>query len=448
MLALALLLACGEPPQAPEPPPAPAPVPRTAPAAPRSVVILLADDMGVDAIAAYADDPLAATPTRPFPPTPTLDGLCDEGVRFRTAWATPVCSPTRAAMLTGRYGFRTGVDKVRGVSISATETTLPGSVDVPTAQIGKWHLGHGDDLGGISAPNRMGWDHFSGTLDNIGSYTKWTRVRDGESQAMTGYATSVQVDDAIEWWAAHPGGPKVLQVSFTAPHAPFHEPPEDLGKASGSTVGQRYDAALVALDAEIGRLLEAVGDEVVVVFLGDNGTPNDAIRGPFPKEKGKGSLFEGGVRVPMCARGPGVGTGVHEGPVHAVDVFATAVSLVGGELPPDRDAIDLTPVLAAPGAEPVREWVYTESDRSTEHSPAYDGGYALRDQRYKYARLHSGREWLFDLDEDPLETEDRSGDPALAETLARFRARAEELRGPPPAPIVRKGRRRAAGASR
>ena len=166
-------------------------------AAQQNVLIVIADDLGVDQLRVYdaGDD---------APSTPTINALASQGVVFRNAWANPICSPSRAALQTGRHGFRTGVGWLIDSDLPAlplAEITLPELLDRGTdsgwehALIGKWHLGNGN-VGGNLNPNLQGYDHFSGTLGNFTSngqnwsYTNWLKVVDGAESISNVYATT------------------------------------------------------------------------------------------------------------------------------------------------------------------------------------------------------------------------------------------------------------------
>ena len=166
-------------------------------------ILLIADDYGVDMAQLYND------PAADLPPTPNLNALMDDGVLFENAWTNPICSPTRAAMLTGRYGFRTGI----GNTVSNTGTpglpyaefVLPEAISAGSpfththANVGKWHLGT-SALGGRFHPTDTGYDHFSGLLSGgLSDYYDWTKVKGTTSTPVTTYATTDTVNDAIEW---------------------------------------------------------------------------------------------------------------------------------------------------------------------------------------------------------------------------------------------------------
>lgn len=354
--------------------------------APPNFLILLADDLGVDQVGAYG------VGTNP-PPTPHLDQLAAGGLLFRNAWSAPVCSPTRAMLQTGRFGFRTGIGigiryaaEPAAHALEAAEVTLPELLDLGTgglyahAAIGKWHLSTAPG-GGLLAPNAAGYQHFAGTLSNFEkpySYYEWPRVVNGTESVVQGYATSVQVDDALEWI----GGvqePWLCYLAFNAPHLPHHAPPAqlhavDLSQAAPDPLDDPvpYARAMVsALDTEIGRLLAGIPpdvlDRTLILFLGDNGSLPAVIEPPFDPQHGKGTVYEGGVNVPFLVKGPPVQVPGSEctALVNVADVFATVAELAGIDpaavLPGvTLDSFSLVPYLADPAAPPVRAYNYAE----------------------------------------------------------------------------------------
>lgn len=387
--------------------------------APRRVVIVIADDLGVDALSIYADVNGVDASDRPYPATPTIDRLCSEGVRFTRAWAMPTCTPTRGSILTGRYGFRTGLDGVgKQKQIRGDEVTLPRVLEdlADTANIGKWHLGEDESIGGLRAPNEMGWDHYAGSISNLEGYFEFTKVVDGTSHAVKNYATTETVDDALAWTKARPEDASwLLWVAFNAPHTPFHLPPDGLHQQGGTTdPAEQYDAAVEAVDTELGRLLAALPKDVTVIVLGDNGSPARAVRAPLDRRRAKGTLYEGGVHVPLCIAGPEVSESGRSEPalVSSVDLFATAATLMGvTELPAGagQDSVSLTPYLA--GEAPAqRSTVYAEQNRTHERQKNGKnvGGRTIRNDRFKLLVFEDGSSALYDLKLDPTETRDLS----------------------------------------
>ncbi len=349
-----------------------------------NVLLLIADDLGVDQLAAYGIG-------SDLPPTPNLDQMAAEGVLFRNAWSQPVCSPTRATIQTGRYAFRTTIGGVINTSsnepgLSLDEVTLPEMLDLGTgaryahAMIGKWHLGT-SQVGGALAPDLAGYGYFAGTLGGqLGSYTNWQRWVNGVANPTNAYATSVCVDDALDWIHARQGEPWMCVVGFQAPHAPFHAPPANLHTQSlppvvpptscagnGADPRPFYKAMVQALDTEIGRLLAGLpaGERArtTVLFLGDNGSES-CTQAP-PSGRAKTTLYEGGVHVPLLASGYRVGQGECAALVNTTDVFATIADLAGVDLSATLpgvvlDSVSFVRCLADPGLE-LREWLFAET---------------------------------------------------------------------------------------
>ena len=373
---------------------APPPDAGATPAAP-NLLLILADDYGLDWAACYGAADL--------PDTPTINALCARGLIFENAWANPVCSPTRATALTGRYAVRTGIGSVVGrTGLNADEYTLPQALaerGYRSALVGKWHLG-----GELSAPNDFGFAYFSGLFQGaLPDYRAWTKVEDGVEVAEDRYATTAQVDDALGWLAAHAAqhdGPWFLQMAFTAPHSPFHTPPAALYRTAlpaNPSTAQQYQAMIEAMDTELARLLAAIDlSNTIVVFIGDNGTPRQVARAPVPRDRAKSTLYEGGIHVPMIIAGPGVALGRTQGLANVTDLWRTLVDLAGGEGVAE-DAISLRPLFADPSAN-VRTHL-----RSDQFGNDVGNGRTLRDATHKLIEFEDGAEVLYDLSVDPWE---------------------------------------------
>ncbi len=347
-----------------------------------NILLLMADDMGVDQLAAYG---VGAD----LPNTPNLDALASGGMLFRNAWSNPVCSPTRAAIMTGRHGFRTGIGHVlsaSGAALPTSELTLPEMLDQGTSQayahaaFGKWHLGN-SSTGGSLAPNQAGYTHFSGTLQSIISpdtYFDWTHVVDGFTTTETSYEPVVMVDETLAWIGAQVT-PWFCYASFNLPHDPYHRPPDNLHTVDFTNVNPDprleprpyYKAMVEAMDSEIGRLLAGIPPAVLaqttVIFLGDNGTPKDVTVAPFLPSHAKSTVFEGGVRVPLIVSGPLVQAAGTEcqALVQATDLFGTVAAIAGVDyqaLAPATvfDTVSLVPYLSDPSRTPLRSYLYTE----------------------------------------------------------------------------------------
>lgn len=392
-----------------------------------NVLVLVADDVGIDMISGYDAHPLA-------PPTPRIDALADQGVRFRNAITAPLCSPSRAMLLTGRYPYRYGVGSAiapkPGWDLPTTERTLARMLEegsggaYETYAIGKWHLAT-PDHGGWDHPRKMGFDHHIGTMGNLmgylpdgtpQTYTRWQRVVDGQPSVAEGYLTSATVDDALT--AIHGAlGPWFVYVGFHAAHFPMHRPPDALLShpvPANATEPVLYRAMVEALDTEIGRLLDGIPPDVRartwVVFLGDNGSAPSAVLPPWPRTAAKATLTQGGVRVPFVVSGPGVGQPGRDSDalINSTDLVATVIELVGLDEPRPNDAVSFLPVLRDPTVAAPRPVAYAE--RFPNGLDAWSWHEAMvQDAQYKLV-VHNGAEvGLYDVVKDPFERDNLFG---------------------------------------
>ncbi len=430
-------------------------------ASPPNILLIIADDMGIDASPCY---PIGARKPR----MPNLERMCREGLVFDNVYAAPMCSPTRATIMTGRYGFRTGVGTAlspratHGLPLS--ETTIFQFLDrhapIPYAHavIGKWHLST-DANGGPDHPRKAGVGYYAGVLSGtVRDYFNWPRTHQGETGTIHKYITSALTDEAIGW-VKKQNRPWFLWLAHVAPHLPLHVPPDDLhsGALDGSRRDMRrnaldyYFAALEALDRETGRLLASlpapVRDNTLVMFIGDNGTPNRTVQAPYSRGRAKLSILEGGTHVPLIAWGKGVKRrGAREAAlVNTTDLFATIAEAAGinraavSRWP--EDSISFAPMLGAKVA-PRREFAYVEHfgpddpPRRRQRGPGRSAfyGWALRDARWKITVSARHGRGLFDLGSDPHEQNNllAGGTPPAGDARTAYdslRARAARLRG-------------------
>lgn len=284
--------------------------------------------------------------------TPHIDELAHGGVILDAHYVQPVCSPTRAALMTGRYATRTGVYTiVRPHSrwgLPLTERTLADALrqaGYETAITGKWHLGEFDPA---YVPTSRGFDHQHGHY--FGALDYFTHMRDGSHDWYhngkelheEGYSTHLIAREACRLIAERDRTkPLFLYVPFNGVHSPLQAPESDLAKYSDLPGNRRKLAGMLsAVDFGIGQIvtaLESAGDRknTLIVFCSDNGGPNPGTLSTHGKFRaGKGSIYEGGVRVCAFANWPGhlpAGTTVTE-PMHAIDWFPTLVHLAGGSV--------------------------------------------------------------------------------------------------------------------
>ncbi len=402
-----------------------------------NVLLIIADDMGVDASTCYNVGNTQAH-------MPNLERLCKTGMVFDNTYSAPVCSPTRASIITGKYGFRTGVGtaipKKGGIGVSADEESLFDQLSKTSYSsnvIGKWHIAGSDD--GLTHPKSLGVSNYYGLYTGgTGDYFKWTAVTNGKEETVDTYATTQFTNKAIEWIDKQ-NSPWFLWLAYNAPHTPFHLPPADLHTADDLTNDSAaikanplayYNAMLEALDTEIGRLLESINDldNTVVMFLGDNGTPAKTKKSVYGDRGMKGSFFEGGVHVPFIVNGPNVSSGRTSALVNTTDIYATVLDIAGG----NNNAPDsLSFSTAFKGGETARTHVYVEhfAANPKDMRSKNTAGWAIRDSDFKLVAIDGKPNMLFDLSNDPLETTDLLAGDATANAVTK----AAELKAAKPA---------------
>jgi len=326
-----------------------------APALRPNIIYILADDMG------YADAGFMGCQDIK---TPNLEKLGRDGTILKSFYAQPVCSPTRAALMTGRYAVRTGVyTVVTNWGLKLEERTLAQALreaGYETAIVGKWHLGAFEE--GYRPINR-GFDHqyglWGGVIDYFTHKSKdkpdWHR--NDQPCDDQGYSTHLLAKEACRIIREkQPDKPLFLYLPFNAVHSPFQAPDEYLKPYATLKGGRRiYAGMCAAMDEAIGQVLAAldeknIRDNTLIIFSSDNGGPMPGrVTSNGPLRAGKGTIYEGGVRVCASVNWPGripAGAVINE-PLHAVDWFPTLVKLAGGSLEPKLtlDGRDIWPVL-------------------------------------------------------------------------------------------------------
>ena len=331
-------------------------------------LIIVADDLG------YADVGFNGGKIS----TPNLDRLAASGVKLTDFRASPMCSPTRAGLLTGRWPIRYGL--MRSVvppwstnGLPASEKTLPELLEVAgyeqRAILGKWHLGHARKE---FLPTAQGFTRFYGHYNGAIDY--FTHAREGQqdwhendrSIKQEGYSTDLLGDAAASFVAKAPmGKPWLLYLPFNAPHAPFQAKQSDLTKYPQFKMPDRraYAAMVDSLDQAVGKVLAAVekrpdATNTLVLFFSDNGgVPKVGSNTPW--RGGKLSVYEGGTRVCAAIRWPAGGlTGGREfgGRIGYIDVLPTLLAAAGASIPENLDGVNFLPALR--GEKPVspRQW--------------------------------------------------------------------------------------------
>ncbi len=367
-----------------------------------NILLIIADDVGVDASNGYQDSDV-------LPNTPNLDALRTSGLTFKNTWAAPKCTPTRANIMSGKYGIKTGVVDVPG-NLATTHTSIFKELESSTngayanALIGKWHLsGPSTDY---TIPSQHGIDYYEGSFKGaVTDYNNWQKVSNETASTETQYVTSYYTDKAIDW-VGNQNQPWFLWLAHNSAHTPFHVPPSDLHTTTNTNDNQgKYIAMIEAMDAEIGRLLTNIPENVLantfIIYIGDNGTPNGVLQN-FPNRHGKGSLYQGGVHVPMIVAGAGVTRQNEEesAMIHATDIYATILESAGTELPGGVfNSLSFKPLLANSNGV-KRAYNYSESNND----------WTIRTLQYKLIQLADGTQEFYDLIADPLEEDNLIND--------------------------------------
>jgi arylsulfatase A-like enzyme len=396
-----------------------------------NVVFLLADDLGWSDLACYGNT---------FHETPRIDALARSGLRFTHAYAAcAVCSPTRASILTGKYPVRLGItDWIPGedhpeapLALRHTRNEMPleevtlaetlRTAGYRTAFVGKWHLG-----GERFYPENQGFDVNVGGCEAgqppSGYFSRYKnpRLSDGPPGEYLPDRLASESIKLLEGFAKDRSRPFLLYHAFYLVHMPLQPRPDLKQKFEAKKTASpdarwtntSYAAMTAALDEHVGRILDALdrlglADNTIVVFTSDNGGVDySRVTSNYPLRAGKGRYYEGGIRVPMIVRGPGIATagttcGVR---VLSTDHYPTLLSMAGLPLVPGqhRDGLDLAPLLRS-GKAPSRDALFW-------HYPHYHGSGATPCSTvlagpHKLIRFYeTGVRELYDLEADPSET--------------------------------------------
>lgn len=346
-----------------------------------NIVVILADDLG------YADVGFHGSDIQ----TPNLDKFASDGVRLESFYACPMCSPSRAGLMTGRYPLRFGlmrsvIPPYRNFGLDTAEYTLPEMLKdagyAHRACIGKWHLGH---LQSKWHPNNQGFSYFVGCYNGAVDY--FTRDRDGEvdwhrnkeTSKVEGYTTDLITQSAIDFIKEVPNDqPYFLYVPYTAPHAPFQAKKEDIAKyPNRKGKKQTYAAMVDCMDQGIGRILESIDqrgdrDNTFILFFSDNGGVA-GIGDNSPMKGSKLTVLEGGIRVVAVAHWPkgGIAGGeAVDARMGYIDVFPTLMAIAGaGQTSNPLDGIDVLEAMKGNGGSGNRSWFsyLDQNDDKQEH---------------------------------------------------------------------------------
>ncbi len=406
-----------------------------------NIVFILADDLGFKDVG-YHGGKIK---------TPNIDKLASEGVRLEQFYVQPVCSPTRAGLMTGRYPMRYGlqVGVVRPwaqYGLALEERTLAQALKeagYTTAICGKWHLGHLDSR---YLPTARGFDHQYGHYNGALNYFTHIRDkaldwhRDDEPLCEEGYTTDLLADESVRLIERHDvSRPLFLYVPFNAVHSPFQAPESyiDMYRHIKAKNRRIYAGMVTCMDDAIGRIISALDKRgmkrnTLIIFCSDNGgvgnvADNGLLRGQ------KGQLYEGGVRVPATATWPGVlkaGTVIQE-PLHIVDMYPTLIKLAGGNLKQTLplDGKDVWPTIAGGKPSPHEDILLNVTPangaiRCGDWKLVHNGGIGANSTGEKAGQNVFE---LFNLAEDPYEKNDLS--EKNPQKLQQLKSRLESYAG-------------------
>jgi arylsulfatase A-like enzyme len=366
-----------------------------------NIVVIVADDLG------YAD--VLFNPLHPKEiTTPHLDSLAKEGVICRQGYVTGnVCSPTRAALMTGRYQQRCGLytGGEAGSGLPMEEKIFPQFLKpagYTTGQFGKWHLGPTLEW----SPAHRGFDEVFGFLGRgAHDYFKLNDPEDPIYRGTTpvqekGYLTDRLGEETCAFITRHKAGPFFAYLAFNAVHAPLQAPEDEIAKFN---TGNPDRNALLAmgkrLDDAIGKIVHTLKDEGVwentlLFFISDNGGPLAQASNNTPLRGGKHQNYEGGIRVPFLVCWPAkLPPGESQDVVSSLDILATSLAAAGIPAPADKplDGQDLIPLLTSKNPAPGRDLFWS--------SGSEEGWWAVRSGDWKLVG-EKGRNSLFDLSQD------------------------------------------------
>ena len=391
-----------------------------------NILLIIADDMGRDATFGFSEGSLK-------PITPHINSIKNSGITFQNFWSYPTCSPTRASIITGKYGYRTGV-KWAGDVLPSTERSLQKYIKEETgsrynsAVIGKWHLSGNNSSLDRSA---FGIDYYAGLMGGgLQNYFQWNLTNDQGTNLQSGYSSKIFTDLAMDWVGAQ-DQPWFLWLAYNAPHTPFHKPPSIMhnqGELTNYSEGMDpmpyYLAAIEAMDFQIGRLINGLTqeerDNTIILFMGDNGTPNEVGQSPYPDNAVKGSLYQGGINVPLFVSGKGVQrTGNDYNLLTSTDLFSTIAQLDGVDSDEIHDSKSFMNLLTADDGQRAFQYSEMESPNASK--------WAISNGDYKLIVRANGAQELYDLVSDPYESENLIGAALSLEAIDAKTALEAEL---------------------
>lgn len=366
-----------------------------------NILFIIADDLGKDAINGYQEGSIK-------PNTPYIDAIRNNGLLFSNFWVNPTCTPTRASIITGKYGYHTGVKGV-GDILNSSETVIQKYINdntnnkYATAVVGKWHLSGNN---ASFNPETFGIDYYAGLIRGaVDNYYNWQLTQDGTTNLQTNYITEKLTDLSIDWVNAQ-NKPWFLWLAYNAPHTPFHVPPSNMHSqgslpeyVTGMNETPYYMAAIEAMDFQIGRFLNNIPvderENTIIIFIGDNGTPSQVAQSPYLSTKVKNTLYQGGINTPMFISGKGVSRiGIDNQLLTGADLFATIAQIAGININEYNDSKGFKTLFSQTSI--IRNYQYSELKDGTDESWTINNG------TYKLIK-RAGSEEMYHLLNDPYE---------------------------------------------
>jgi len=412
-----------------------------------NIIVIVSDDMGYADIGCHGCRDIA---------TPSINSIARNGIRFTNGYVScPVCSPTRAGLATGRYQQRFGHEYNTGpppgglqehVGLPLTEITIANvlkSAGYATGAVGKWHLGMAPHF----HPLKRGYDEFFGFLHGNHSYidpglgTFNPILRGTEPVEEKEYLTDAFCREAVAFIQRHKDEPFFLYLAYNAVHTPMQAPQryKDSFKHILNPRRRTYAGMLTAMDEGIGKLLAKLRelnlqDDTLLFFVNDNGGPTQANASRNdPLRAAKGTMYEGGIRVPFMVQWPArlKGNRVYHHPVVALDILPTAAAAAKAELPKNRaiDGVNLLPYLTGKNKQAPHEILFWRMGAN----------YAVRKANFKLVKMGAKTE-LFDLSSDISESRDQKTE--RPDILKELQSEFEKWNSQMKEPVWTRGQRR------
>ncbi|MCK0148312.1 sulfatase-like hydrolase/transferase [Arenibacter sp. F26102] len=367
-----------------------------------NILLIIADDMGKDALAGFTEGSIK-------PHTPNIDAIRKNGLNFTNFWTYPTCSPTRASMITGKYGYRTDV-RWANQKLSESETLLQKYINdntnnsYATAVIGKWHISGYD---ATINPETFGIDYYEGIfIGSVKDYYNWPLSKNGKQSSSSVYTTKKFTDLASNWIQKQ-DKPWFMWLAYNAPHTPFHIPPVKMHKQGalppykeGVDPTPYFMASIEAMDHQIGQLLNSLSKEesenTLIIFMGDNGTEPVVTQAPYASNQVKRSLYQGGINMPLFVSGKGVERkGIDNNLITSTDIFATIAEIAGVEIDEINDSKSFKSLLSEKKS--IRKYQYSEMKNEK------NDAWTISNGTYKLLVFANGKEEMYNLINDPYE---------------------------------------------